>query len=123
MNKKTAFTPHDVNNRLAEIRVADDVVVEAEAVSVETDFNRWLLFNFELQGSQIAYLESLGSVFSETTGQRLAQAFRARNKVTMVKGERQLRSIKFVREEQKRNTTYMPDQTPYVEDELVYFVS
>lgn len=122
-HNKTPFTPEDVNARLDEIRVAADAIVETEAVAVEKDFNLWLYNNFILEASQMEYLKSLGTAFSETTGQRLAQAFRARNKVTMEKGDTQLRTIKFIREEQKKNTTYMADAAPFVEDELVYFIS
>lgn len=123
MKNKTAFTPQDVNAHLAEIRVANDATVEAEAAAVEKDFNAWLLDNFELEQSQVAYLESLGYTFSEATGKSLALAFRERQKVSMEKGDKQLRSIKFVREGRTQNVTYVPDAAPTTEDELNYFIS
>lgn len=123
MRTKTPFTSTDVNKKMEEIRKADDTTVEREALAVETDFNKWLLDNFELADSQVNYLVSLGSEFSTTTGTNLGQAFRKRNVVTMEKGEVQARSIKFVREEQIQRTTYAPGTEAREDEVLHYFIS
>lgn len=123
MSTKTPFTSTDVNKKMDEIRRADDATVEREAHAVETDFNKWLLHNFELADSQIDYLLSLGSDFSKSTGANIGQAFRKRNPVTMEKGEMQSRSIKFVREEQVQRTTYVPGTIASEEEALNYFIS
>lgn len=123
MSTKTPFTSTDVNKKMDEIRRADDATVEREAHDVETDFNKWLLHNFELTDSQIDYLLSLGSDFSKSTGTNIGQAFRKRNPVTMEKGEMQSRSIKFVREEQVQRTTYAPGTVASEDEALNYFIS
>lgn len=123
MSTKTPFTSSDVNKKMEEIRRADDATVEHEARTVETDFNKWLLDNFELADSQVDYLLSLGSDFSKATGTNIGQAFRKRNPVTMEKSEMQSRSIKFVREEQVQRTTYAPGTVASEDEALNYFIS
>lgn len=123
MNTKTPFTPKEVNAKLSEIRIADDRTVELQAIAAETDFNKWLLDIFELADSQVDYLESLGAAFSESTGESLANAFRKRHLVTMEKGEIKSRSIKFVRKEETKSTTSVPNEEPVEEEELNFFIS
>jgi len=123
MKQKFPFTPVGVNEKVSSLYAEDNAIVEAEAFAVEQNLNLWMEDNFILTSEQLDYMDSLGPVFSEQTGEHLAYAFRHRLPVTLTKGDINSRSYKFIREEQRKSATYTPAVEPIYAESLDYYIS
>lgn len=122
-NVMYSFDTQGVDAKMNDLYAKTDAAVEAEAVSVSSDFFAWIILNFYLTEEQIIYMKSLGSAFAESNGNDLAFAFRNRLDVTLTKGDISARTIKFIRKEQNVTTVSEPEQASDVAGSIDYYIS
>ncbi|GGH14614.1 hypothetical protein FAZ19_07325 [Sphingobacterium alkalisoli] len=118
-----SFDTLGVSAKMNDLYAGTEAEIEAEAVSVSSDFFAWLIFNFYLTKEQIAYMESLGTAFAESNGNDLAFAFRNRLDVRLTKGEISMRTEKFIRKEQNVTSVSLPGQESDVAGSIDYYIS
>ncbi|RKE46850.1 hypothetical protein [Sphingobacterium detergens] len=123
LKRKYPLTSGGVETKIYRLYRKDDNRVFREADYVENDFFGWLENNFELTESQATYMYSLGIEFAIQNGSVLAYCFRHRLSVTLVKGDKALRSSKFIRREENVEVTAQPGQDDLVSGGVNYFIS
>ncbi|MBE8722693.1 hypothetical protein [Sphingobacterium pedocola] len=122
-NVMYSFDTQGVDAKMKDLYAKPDAAIEAEAVSVSSDFVAWIVLNFYLTEEQVIYLKSLGPAFAESNGNDLAFAFRNRLDVTLTKGDISARTIKFIRKEQNVTTVSEPEQASDIAGSIDYYIS
>jgi predicted alpha/beta hydrolase len=72
------FTPLGVQDMQAALYALTDTQLELVAQLIETDFGAWVTNTFQLDPSQLLYLDGMNATFLQSLGQRTALAVRHR---------------------------------------------
>ena len=123
LKRKYPLTSGGVDTKISCLYRKDDNRVFREADYVENNFFDWVTNNFELTESQATYMYSLGIEFAIQNGSVLAYCFRHRLSVTLVNGDKALRSSKFIRRGENVEVTAQPGQDDLVSGGVNYFIS
>lgn len=128
--EKFPFSPAGIQDLLTQIYGLPDPQLNQEAASVAADFRSWIKNNFELESSQVSYLDNIDNRFIVYSAVKVQHFILNRLPITLIKpvnaNDGQLKTAagdKIVVVNNPKETEYSPENGYSEEEQLIFTIS